>query len=199
MSSQNSPAHIYLDEGVYSVTFSVDPGGECEWVTMFDITVVAEPEIQIVITHASGADVPDGAVEVTVTGGVEPYEVTCTSAKSQHDFTGLLPGSYTINVEDANGHTASEEFTVNWTSGTEEVVTDFSVYPNPANSQLTVHSDSEIPALIRISDLSGQIVLENKPCSETTTLDINRLSPGMYLIDIRFSDKHFILKLTVDN
>ena len=63
---------------------------------------------------------------------------------------------------------------------------DFEVFPNPAQNQLTIrHSNQRQITQIRILDLSGRMMLESYPASNSSnylSLDLRSLSPGMYQV-----------------
>ncbi|MBI4648904.1 MAG: T9SS type A sorting domain-containing protein, partial [Bacteroidia bacterium] len=71
------------------------------------------------------------------------------------------------------------------------------VYPNPANAQITVetlHATSLRDATVSIYDMQGQVV-ENFNISVTkTSLNISKLSPGVYAMKIRTDDEIVIKK-----
>lgn len=66
-----------------------------------------------VVTHPS-VDAQNnylfGGIDVTISGGTDPYTKTWTDGPTTEDRLNLTPGTYTINVQDADGLTASETF-----------------------------------------------------------------------------------------
>jgi hypothetical protein len=54
------------------------------------------------------------------------------------------------------------------------------VYPNPAQTQLTVHS--EAGSSIRIFDIHGKLMLVRKDCSSTESVDISGFTHGLYIV-----------------
>lgn len=72
------------------------------------------------------------------------------------------------------------------------------IYPNPAHSDVTVSSSSNIDE-VRILDLNGTLLLQKAyhDCKEAT-LDLSDFSPGVYMLHVitgRESDLHKIIKL----
>lgn len=55
----------------------------------------------------------NGAVDLSVTGGVGPYTYSWSNGATTQDISGLSAGSYTVTVTDNAGCTAVETFTVN--------------------------------------------------------------------------------------
>ena len=69
-----------------------------------------------VVTNASMPNCPDGAINLTVTGGFAPYSFYWTGpnnySASTEDISGLKPGHYTVTVSDALCGEAVAEFNV---------------------------------------------------------------------------------------
>ena len=60
----------------------------------------------------------------------------------------------------------------------------FSVYPNPAISNVTVHNTS-IMGILTVSDLSGKVCLTQKTNSQNTSMNVGELKQGIYTITIQ--------------
>ena len=59
---------------------------------------------------------------------------------------------------------------------------DFSIYPNPATSYLSLHSENISIENVKMYNLQGQIILEKKANSQTLEIDISDLNAGMYVL-----------------
>ncbi len=60
-----------------------------------------------------------------------------------------------------------------------------SVYPNPANSSMTITASKDlVGSQYLISDQTGRKVLDGKLAHEETLVDISQLTPGVYLIQV---------------
>jgi len=65
------------------------------------------------------------------------------------------------------------------------VTSDFTVYPNPANSELNISLNSAISgATVTVSDLTGRPMMSQAMTSTSASLDVTSLSSGMYFISI---------------
>jgi hypothetical protein len=61
----------------------------------------------------------------------------------------------------------------------------FSVYPNPANSQINVKADAKLlGSIYTVYDNTGKVVLSGKIISENTIVELENLSAGVYLLNI---------------
>ncbi|MEX1003623.1 MAG: S8 family serine peptidase [Crocinitomicaceae bacterium] len=82
---------------------------------------------------------------------------------------------------------------------------DFDIYPNPANSSVTIqfNSDYNSNSSIHLYSLTGELVktiAENKEINSSipVTFSINDLSDGLYFVVVRSSNDQFIRKLVVN-
>ncbi len=55
------------------------------------------------ITHATSADINDGAIDITVQGGIAPYSYSWGELGFTEDISDLYPGYYGVEISDYNG------------------------------------------------------------------------------------------------
>ena len=110
----NTPNPTGLAAGTYDVTVT-DANG-C---TVFgnDIEVSTPPLLEIILDDVQNETAAgnDGAIFVSVTGGIGGYNYTWTGPGGPYvtqDIVNLVAGDYTLVVEDANGCTASISVTL---------------------------------------------------------------------------------------
>ena len=61
----------------------------------------------------------------------------------------------------------------------------FSVYPNPANSQINVKADAKLlGSIYTVYDNTGKLVLTGKINSENTVIELGNLSGGIYMFNV---------------
>jgi hypothetical protein len=61
----------------------------------------------------------------------------------------------------------------------------FSVYPNPANSQINVKADTNLlGSIYTVYDNTGKVVLSGKINTENTVIELGNLSGGVYLFSV---------------
>ncbi len=108
-----------LANGSYTVTVS-DASG-CQGVVTATVTSLPQINLNINATNAA-CGTANGTASVTITGGQAPYTVTWSNGASGTTITGLSAGTYTANVTDAKGCTASKSVTVQGGSGSAIVI-----------------------------------------------------------------------------
>lgn len=105
--SQASNIFTNLAPGTYNLGFTDAIG--CTGTTTATVTQGASLGSNIVTTNPPCANINDGVITVNPTSGQAPYSYSLNggTAQSSNTFTGLAPGSYTINFTDALGCTGS--------------------------------------------------------------------------------------------
>ncbi len=106
--SGSNPTLANLIGGNYFVTVT-DAEGNTQTGTYF----VPFPDTLMatgVVTPSSNGS--NGAIDVTVQGGFQPYSYMWSNTETTQDISGLAPGLYTITVTDARGCTAEATFEV---------------------------------------------------------------------------------------
>lgn len=198
-SSGSSVSHEYSQPGTYSVTIYVMTDSGCVGEETYPdaITVVAEPLINFIVFPASGPTNADGYVEINIVGGVPPFDVNCSSAKSEYDIDNLAPGNYVLSVEDANGHTASVQFEMTWTTGIIPIEFADSFYPNPASEFIIIQSTNNSLTSLEILDLNGKILLRKDFLSDNEVVDVTSLENGIYFVRTYHQGYSRITKLLI--
>ncbi|PLX10641.1 MAG: hypothetical protein C0594_04660, partial [Marinilabiliales bacterium] len=100
-------ANIYA--GNYSLTVTDDNGCSTEAST----TVTETEEIIISYVVTNEVDGSDGAIDITVTGGLAPYEYSWSNGETTEDITALVADVYEVSVTDLYNCIVSELIPVN--------------------------------------------------------------------------------------
>ena len=98
-----------LAPGDYTVTVT-DASG-CTGIETFDISDAVEIIISENITHENCGD-REGEIDLTISGGVEPYTFVWSNGETTEDITDLQQGDYTVTVTDANNCTSETTYSV---------------------------------------------------------------------------------------
>ena len=100
-----------LVSGTYSVT--VTDANACTANASVTVGEPAQLQVTAVTTPVSTSGGSDGAVNLTVSGGTSPYSYAWSPGGAlTQDLDGLVAGSYTVTVTDANGCTATLTVTI---------------------------------------------------------------------------------------
>lgn len=104
--ANNLPANVY--------TVTVTDANGCTATQATTLVQTAVLTIGSVTTSPSCNTINDGAIDVTVSGGTNSYTYQWSggSSATTEDLTGILAGTYTINVTDGNGCTIADTSTL---------------------------------------------------------------------------------------
>ena len=164
-----------LSSGTYTVIIT-DANG-CTYSLSSTITQPIA-ELSIALTSSSAVlchGGSTGSINVTVSGGTQPYTYSWSNGSNSQDINGLSAGTYTILVTDANGCTSTLSHAISQPSAslssTTSVTSNISCFSgNNGAIDLTV-SGGTAPYFFSWSNGS-------------TTEDINGLAAGTYTVDI---------------
>lgn len=113
----------------YEVTIT-DANG-CTVTSLYDLTDPDAISILPSLTHINCNGASTGAINITVSGGIEQtYTYTWSNTAATEDISGLASGNYSVSVEDANGCTASGSYTLNQPNAIviNETISDYNGY-----------------------------------------------------------------------
>jgi hypothetical protein len=106
------------------------------------------------------------------------------SGATGQDHIPLANGTYT--VEGNCGMSA--DFILNDLGIDENLVSNFKLFPNPANEVITVRSNNDVMIdEISVRSLNGHLVYTSAPLSSVQTIDVNRLENGIYFVNVTSS------------
>ena len=188
-----TPNPIGLCAGAYTVTITDAVNNTC---TM-TFTVPQPAPIQVFenITDASCSTCCDGGIVLTPTGGTAPYNYTLNDSLGNSIFppySNLCPSTYNWCVTDANGCITCDTLVLSFPTSiiNNNIVTDFSIYPNPNNGSFTFeHNLKEGNYTLEIVDVMGKVVhSENIPIAIGTTkqtISTEQLSTGVYFVNLK--------------
>jgi PKD repeat protein len=110
-SGDNDPTADSLTAGTYTVTIT-DNGGCVNFETVL-ISDSNGPTLSLAsATDPNCTGASDGAIDMTVGGGVLPYTFSWSSGQTTEDVSGLLAGPYELTITDNNGCIAIQSVTL---------------------------------------------------------------------------------------
>ena len=151
------------------------------------ITVTEPPLLTVTSVISNVTTTNNGAIDVTAAGGTPNYFYTWSNAATTEDLTGLLPGTYTVTVTDANGCTAVLGNDVLNVVGLNDKSLELGlkIYPNPNSGTFTINALNTNDKIdVQVFDLLGKKVLQLNQVNPKTTVTLNERD-GVYLVKIK--------------
>ena len=128
-STDENPSHTYDQAGYYTVVLTVS--NDCGSVsTSYEVLATTEMILTNIIRDISCNGQADGAINITVFGGLPPYEYSWDGASvSESEIDNLVAGTYSFQVMDAAGAIIEAEFEI---SEPDPIQVDANVTHSPA-------------------------------------------------------------------
>ncbi|MBX7241942.1 MAG: T9SS type A sorting domain-containing protein [Bacteroidia bacterium] len=194
---------INLNVGTYTC-YILDASG-CT--TIVSTTVNQPPSIGLSGSSTPNTGGGNGTATVIASGGTPPFTYTWNTNPPQYTSTatGLIAGSYTCIITDANG--CFRPFTISVTEAldVEESVAGIqhmSISPNPSNGTFSVKITLINPSELTLSvyDITGKLISENQKqvvYDYTHTFRLNEISNGFYTLKIKTRSGEIIRKILI--
>lgn len=162
-----------LSAGTYEITLTDNEG--CEVIQAYTLTnQTGTLAIQSANTTNEYCGNGQGAIDLTVTGGAQPYTYNWSNGATTQDLTGLVAGTYTVTVTDDNGCSTSTSATIINDAGTLELI-----YGN-AVDEVCSNSTGSIDIIVQ----GGQQPYSYSWSNGTTSEDLINIPAGNYTCTI---------------
>jgi gliding motility-associated-like protein len=163
-----------LAAGNYTVT--VTDSNSCSASRSFRVTQPAQIAISNTITNSTCGQAT-GQVKATVTGGTPPYTYSwnTTPAQTTATITGLLAGSYTLTVTDANSCTQTAIADVSNSNGP---------IPTTTSTNVSCTGTNDGTATVSVTGGTAPYAYSWDTNPIQTTASISGLAPGDYTVKV---------------
>jgi len=183
-----------------SYTVTANGTGGCTTNSVISISVNPNPTAATSNTQATCGTCPDGAIDVTVSGGNSPYTYTWMPGSNNTAYVfGMVPGCYTVNITDANQCITQSTTCVGFPTGINSITigNELLIYPNPAQTIVTIDYKGIIFSYSLYNNL-GQLIIEQKNNSNSAIIMVNELAKGVYTLVIENEKEKIRKKLILE-
>ena len=162
------------------------------------VEVDVVPEISITGTTTDEVAGADGAIDITIAGGVVAYLIDWDNDELDDfddpaDITGLVGGTYTVVIKGSTGCETTAQFVVNSELG---IVTNnlngVTIYPNPTIENITVELEGLF--MYEIISVNGAVLLTGNG-TNLKTISLKDFSKGVYFLSIESLNGNKTIKL----
>jgi hypothetical protein len=167
-------------------------------------TVTVAQPTAIVETLSAGTISSSGGsttITATATGGTSPYSYNINGGAYQtaNTFTGMIAGTYTVTVKDANGCIASKSIIISQQVAISEN-DDFKVRvgPNPTKNQFTLSISKYVGQNIvevTVYNIQGIMVYSTQGNASSSYTFGNMFAPGTYILKVKIGNITKTIKL----
>lgn len=133
----------------------------------------------------------DGAIDLSVSGGLAPYTFAWSNGASTEDLSGLSGGTYTATVSDSRGCTViiSVPISTGVDANEAQFAQQISLAPNPAQytTTLNIALHAPQPLTLKVVDTQGRLVMQRfseMAGTHQLVLDLETLPAGAYTVQM---------------
>jgi len=201
-SAATNPVVSYSTAGVYTINLiaanNTSTASAIQTVTVVNVISTMN------FTNASCGVCSDGSANVNATGGTAPYTYSwMPSGGNSPVANNLLPGCYTVTIQDLNGCSGTSSVCIGIISGLGSnniEHPELLAYPNPASAKITLKLSISDPVLINIKNAIGELVYEKHFKGQINEdIDVKNFANGVYFISVTINDQTSSQKLIINH
>ena len=169
-----------------------DDGSGCSGLDSVEV-FFSSPTITAIVTDENIGN--DGAIDITIAGGLGTYTYSWSNGPTTEDITGLIAGTYTVTVTDGEC-TIDSTFTILNVAGIDEnSIPNLVVSPNPASDYVVIKLNGKFS--YEMIDNIGQQITSGES-NNKKQINVEHLSSGIYFIIVNQNDKIEKLKIVIE-
>lgn len=153
------------------------------------------------VTHSSSG-MATGAIDLTISGGQAPYQISWVGPGSftstMEDLSGLAGGTYTVTVTDNFCGQATMTYVINdWALGIEDPspIQALQIFPNPFEENISFEFDGTTNGEMeyRLLDVSGKLIqgssIEMEVGKNKVQIETKNVPSGIFILALYLEDK----------
>ena len=198
--SDGSTGPTLTVDAAATYTLTVTDGNGCSGTDSFILTNDTLPVVDLGEDgiFCTGSVTPSAPLDA---GAATSY--LWSDGSTNQTFTPSLNGYVDVTVTDANGCMGSDTvlLIVETCVGVNEVsnTTEVKMYPNPTQGNLTIKlANFNEDVVMNVLTVFGQVVRAEKLTSATTVLDLNDLSEGTYILQLKSENSVSVNKFIIN-
>jgi hypothetical protein len=160
-----------ITAGTYTVTVTDLVGASVTASTV--LTQPAALSTSAVITNANCSGCPNGAIDLSVNGGISPYSYLWSNTAVTQDLVNIVPGTYKVTVTDSNNCTATVSYNVS---------VFYQLQATVGKTDVSCNGGSN--GSINLTLINGTAPFSYQWSNGATTEDINNLTAGSYSVTV---------------
>ena len=152
-------------------------------------------EIDTLITPASSSSSNDGAIDLSVVGGVTPYSFLWSNGSTTEDLNSIVSGSYLLELTDSLCCVKTDSFNVSYlllVQGINNI--DISVFPNPTTSSIYIEGIEPYDQL-KLFNAYGNLLHSSEAIRKDIHLDLKVYVNGVYFLCIERGNELYFQKV----
>lgn len=183
---------VSVEEDISSWWFLVTFSEEVVNVDSTDFELKGMASFGLVISEVSIVSANQYKIEIS--NSSEGIGTISLQLKSTNDIKDIV-GNSVVNSEFEAYYLNNESLTV----GDNFASNSFSIYPNPSNGFVKIRQEEGSLEQILLYDLSGKKVFVKNCNQQETTIDIQKLKPGIYFVKIISTEGIFVKEIIKTN
>jgi hypothetical protein len=190
--STGSTTPYLVDDQTGSLSLVVTDSNGCSAVFETSVSLLPAPSVSL----GEDLTICEQDLPYTLFASGSAVSLVWSTGATSPSIQVLQGGTYSIEAFAANGCSEQDliQISVENCAGIQTADLEFSVYPNPTTSLISVNSNLT-PELLQICGNDGKLLQTTVPVNEQTTLSLDEFSNGIYFLKIYFHKEMKVIKI----